>query len=320
MPKTWILSDGKAGTEGQAIGLAKVLGLDYTLFRLKAKWPWNYFPAWLWFWPLRNVTPDLSAHLTEGKPDVVIAGGRITAMPAKYLRHKYGAFTTFILNPYISTKNFDLVICPQHDHLKGDNVLEVMGALHRLTDEALAQGKKDFKDVFKNFPNPRISLLVGGNTRHTKFTKDYVQGLVDQLKGLVAQAGGSILVTASRRTPVECVTVLVEGLKSSNVPFYFWDGQGANPYMGMLAWADVMVVTGDSASMAAEAAFTGKPLYIHDVPGNTPKFQEFHQCLYEQGYAKPLGTSLTKWLPKRLDEMPRVARLVQEKIDLLKKR
>jgi mitochondrial fission protein ELM1 len=324
MQTTWILSDGKAGTEGQAIGLAKALGLDYTLFRLKAKWPWKYLPAWMWVCPLRHVTPDLAEALLTSKPDIIIAGGRITAMPAKYLRLKYGAFTVFILDPYVSTKHFDVVICPQHDHLKGDNVIEVRGALHRLTEETLNEGRKSFKDTFQDFPSPRISVLVGGNTRHAKFTEAYVKALVDHLKPLAKESGGCILMTASRRTPVECVTVLIESLKSSDVPFYFWDGKGANPYMGMLAWGDVVVVTGDSASMAAEAAFTGKPVYIYDVPGNATKFQELHQALYLGGYAKPLAqadvASFTKWKPKCLNELPRVAKLVQEKLDLLKKR
>lgn len=324
MPTTWILSDGKAGTEGQAIGLAKALGLDYTLFRLQAKWPWKWLPAWMWWRPLHQVTPDLSEALLTAKPDIIIAGGRITAMPTKYLRRKHGAFTVFILDPYISTKHFDVVIAPQHDHLKGSNVIEVMGALHRLTDATLGTGRKEFKDAFEGFPSPRISVLVGGNTRHTKFTEDYVRSLVDLLKKLAKESGGSILMTASRRTPVECVTVLIESLKAINAPFYFWEGKGANPYMGMMAWGDVIVVTGDSASMAAEAAFTGKPVYIYDVPGNAQKFQAFHQALYTAGYAKPLmqadGGSFAKWKPERLNELPRVAKLVQEKLDLLKKR
>ena len=324
MTTTWILSDGKAGTEGQAIGLAKALGLDYTLFRLRAKWPWKYMPAWMWWWPLNHVTPDLSEILLTSQPDIIIAGGRITAMPAKYFRRKYGAFTVFILDPYISTKHFDVVIGPQHDHLQGDTVIEVMGALHRLTKETLHEGHANFKDTFQDFPSPRICVLVGGNTRHTKFTEAYVKSLVDHLKPLAKESGGSILITASRRTPAECVTVLIECLKASDVPFYFWDGKRDNPYMGMLACGDVVVVTGDSASMAAEAAFTGKPVYIYDVPGNAAKFQELHQALYKAGYAKPLAQaeapSFAKWKPKQLNELPRVAKLVQEKLDFLKKR
>jgi mitochondrial fission protein ELM1 len=324
MTTTWILSDGKTGTEGQAIGLAKALGLDYTLFRLQAKWPWKWLPAWMWIWPLRHVTPDLSEALATSKPDIIIAGGRITAMPTKYLRRKYGAFTVFILNPYINFKHFDLVICPQHDHLKGDNVIEVVGALHRLTTATLKEGKSNFKEIFSTLPSPRISVLVGGNTRHAKFSEDYVKGLVDHLKTLAAESGGSILMTVSRRTPEECVTVLKQRLGASGVPFYFWDGQAPNPYMGMLAWGDTIVVTGDSASMVAEATFTGRPVYIYDVPDNTPKFQALHHQLYTEGYAKPLsqadGISLKKWKPKRLDELPRIAKLVKDKINLLKKR
>ena len=48
---------------------------------------------------------------------------------------------------------------------------------------------------------------------------------------------------------------------------YQWrSGDADNPYLGCLAVADVLVVTGDSESMLAEAAATGKPLYIYPLP------------------------------------------------------
>jgi mitochondrial fission protein ELM1 len=43
-------------------------------------------------------------------------------------------------------------------------------------------------------------------------------------------------------------------------------GQKENPYWAYLACADVLVVTGESESMLAEAAALGKPLYIYPLP------------------------------------------------------
>ena len=40
-----------------------------------------------------------------------------------------------------------------------------------------------------------------------------------------------------------------------------WDGTGANPYFAFLHHADHVLVTEDSANMAAEAASTAKPVH-----------------------------------------------------------
>ena len=55
-----------------------------------------------------------------------------------------------------------------------------------------------------------------------------------------------------------------------NAPSYFyrWSGANAdNPYMGMLAWADRLIVTGDSIAMLSEACATGKPVTMFDLGG-----------------------------------------------------
>ena len=51
------------------------------------------------------------------------------------------------------------------------------------------------------------------------------------------------------------------------MPHYLWDGEGENPYFGLLGLADFLVVTCDSVNMVSEAASTGKPVYVADLPG-----------------------------------------------------
>jgi hypothetical protein len=48
---------------------------------------------------------------------------------------------------------------------------------------------------------------------------------------------------------------------------YEWQpDQSENPYLAYLALADILIVTGESESMLAEAAATGKPVYIYPLP------------------------------------------------------
>ena len=100
-------------------------------------------------------------------------------------------------------------------------------------------------------------------------------------------------------------TVIKDALEGSNA--FVWDGAGDNPYLGMLALADVIIATPDSTNMAVEAAATGKPLYIVDIPGGSAKFDRLHESLRKRGVARtfvqlqylPLGDDRKVSLPRR---------------------
>lgn len=74
-----------------------------------------------------------------------------------------------------------------------------------------------------------------------------------------------LAVTPSRRTAPEAAAALSRRL----APFgaFVWDGGGANPYFGLLALADAIVVTCDSVSMMSEAAATTAPIFIFECRG-----------------------------------------------------
>ena len=68
---------------------------------------------------------------------------------------------------------------------------------------------------------------------------------------------------------------------------WIWDGIGENPYLGMLALAEYIVVTEDSASMVSEAASTGKPVYVAAMDGGNASFDAFHGLLRTEGVTRP---------------------------------
>jgi uncharacterized protein len=103
------------------------------------------------------------------------------------------------------------------------------------------------------------------------------------------ESGGSLLVTTSRRTPLEVIAILRSKLQN---PKYFYDArsEGANPYSGLLACSDIIITSGDSISMCSESCSTGKPVYIYSPISLTPpKYLYFQRRLIESGYAKMLG-------------------------------
>ena len=65
-------------------------------------------------------------------------------------------------------------------------------------------------------------------------------------------------------------------------------GEAENPYLGFLAVPEVLVVTGESESMLAEAVATGKPVYIYPLPERAPGLRlRLSQAVTERAYSRP---------------------------------
>ena len=100
------------------------------------------------------------------------------------------------------------------------------------------------------------------------------------------------------------------------LPGLIWDGTGPNPYFAFLHFADHVLVTEDSANMAAEAASTGKPVHILPMVALKPagKFARLHADLRERGAARPFDGTLEGWTYEPLNETERAARAVLDRL------
>ncbi|KAI4300514.1 hypothetical protein L6164_033884 [Bauhinia variegata] len=74
---------------------------------------------------------------------------------------------------------------------------------------------------------------------------------------------------------------------STNPKVQIWSGEGRNPHMGHLAWADAFVITADSVSTLSEACRTGKPAYVIVSERCTWKFADLQRALQDRGVARP---------------------------------
>jgi mitochondrial fission protein ELM1 len=68
--------------------------------------------------------------------------------------------------------------------------------------------------------------------------------------------------------------------------------------------------------MAVEAASTGKPVYIVDLPGGDSKFTQLHTCLEQRGIARKFTGEIAQWTYEPLNETARIAALIRGKIGL----
>ena len=305
--KLWVVTDGMPGMQNQALGLAEALGHDITVKKVTTRPPWKYVTPFVRLGLKYSFTGD---PLTPPWPDVVIASGRKSIMPALYVKRASQGKTKviYIQNPVISPDHFTAVVVPEHDRLKAENVFVTQGALHRVTEARLEAERAKFSPFISEFSAPRIAVILGGTNRTYHFTPDVAYKLGQRLKQLKT----SLLITPSRRTDPKSLAVLSETLQGTKT--YIWDGTGDNPYFAFLAWADAILVTCDSVSMISEARATSKPVYMIQLPGGDAKFKRFHDHWIEKGYVKWFEGDVDFASENPLNEMHTLAQKIKKMI------
>ena len=314
----WVLADDRPGNVTQCRGVADALGIPYQVKDITYTAA-AALPNFVLMKSFAGLTMDAKINLTPPWPDLVIAAGRRTAPVARHLKSLSGgkAFLCQIMYPGdTGAEEFDLIAVPKHDRMPATtNRLQIVGAPHGVTAEKLTSAAVAFQERFSDLPTPRISLIVGGSTKRRKFTLEMGAELGRTASEMAKRAGGSLLVTTSRRTG-EAAEALCDAITVPSHVFK-WGDEGENPYFGYLAMADAIVVTGDSVSMACEACATTKPVYIY-APKKfvTHKHAILHEDLYLGGYARPLTDHLEEWTHAPLNPAIEVAKAIRVRMGL----
>lgn len=278
------MSDGHAGNVRQAAALARALRCvverDVVLV---PNTPARLFAPRRWPGASHAFGGDF-AHALASPPALAIGCGRQAALATRLLRAR-GSRAVQVLDPRIDPRHWDVVVAPEHDGLAGGNVVTLLGSLHPVDDAWLAQARADFA-AFDTLPHPRTALLLGGPSAHARFSHEEVADLLHRLRAQVAGEGGSLLVTASRRTPREVAALLRETARE--LPGFAWTGEadGPNPYAGVLAFADRIVCSADSVNMLSEAAATTAPVYAAGIERVGGRPRRFVDTLLARGRAR----------------------------------
>ena len=312
----WIINEGLAGTENQCLGVADALRLLPIIKRIKLKSPWRQFSPWLLRYGHKYALDTDSDSVEPPYPDILIASGRKSIGIALHVKKASGGktFLVQLQDPRINSRHFDLVVVPQHDPARGENVLVTTGSLHLVTPEKLNAEKRKFGARLDHLPHPRVAVLIGGSSKAHRMTTENAALLSRQLLNLKDRYGAGLMVTASRRTGKENIKILKEALGACEDVF-FWDGIGDNPYFAFLGFADHIIVTEDSVSMTSEAISTGKPVAIAPLEGGAKRLNLFHQMLREQGYTKPFTGTLETWSYTPPNDMLKVVTEIKKRIE-----
>jgi len=280
-----------AGFEMQAIGVAEALGLSPELKHVTPPAPYRWLAPW------GPAAP--SANITSPWPDIVIASGRQAIPYARKIKQASAGktFVAVLQNPKVNPSQFDLVWAPEHDRLSGPNVLSTRTAPNRITAETLEKAASQLRERYAALPAKKIAVVLGGPNKVYDFSTDDMRQLAKALKVVAETENAGLVITTSRRTAADAVLALRDELEA--VPHAIYDAAQAaeeeNPYPGMLGVADAIIVTCDSHNMVGEATVTGKPVYVVELEGGSPKFRRFLDALYINNVARQFDGLLETW-------------------------
>jgi mitochondrial fission protein ELM1 len=296
---TWVVAEAHAGLQAQALGLTEAAGLSAEIRALAPRWPWRMVAPRFWPMPVAAVAPALAPPLPEL---LVGCGGKAAAVLAALRRRVRGVI---VQNPRMDPRNFDLIVAGRHDGISGPNVLVARTALHRVRPERLAEAAARWAPRFAHLPRPLVAVLVGGSNGRFRLDPPVGQALAAQLAAMMRADHVGLMLTPSRRTDPAVTRVLTDTLAPLGADV--WDGTGDNPYFGMLALADAIVVTTDSVSMVSEAVATRAPVLLATLPGRSRRIGLFLDGLVGDGRARRFAGRLDSWPVQPLDDTATVA-------------
>ena len=309
--RCWVLTDGKAGDLAHALGVAERLFLHVEERRVSPRVPWAWGMPRTWRLPWLGMDPReapsrMGSPLAGPFPDLVLASGRRTAayLPAIKAASGERCFTAFLKDPRTSPAIADFLWVPDHDRLRGPNVMATLLSPHRFSAERLAAAAAAPPMPLAHWPGYRVALLLGGNSKDFTFTEADIASFLRRLERMIG-SGATIMATPSRRTPPALLNAVRDRLKAAGG--WIWDGTGENPYPALLALSEAIIVTADSVNMVGEALVTGRPVHLVRPTGGSRKIDQFLTELEEIGAICPFFGRPVSYRYEPMDATPVIA-------------
>ena len=299
-----LLTEGMHGMISQVEGLAKALDLDFIHEKIELNKFWRMIPPKIT--PVQKFT---FKNKIEKKFNIVISCGRKSIIPSIYLKKKFKnkIMNIHIQDPKVSLNNFDIIVAPHHDGLIGKNVVTTKGAIHYLKGEELIENK--------NYLMPRVSgekivsFIIGGPNKYYDYNEKFIEKIFTKIKNNFIKNGYQLIIIPSMRTPNRIIDKAKSFFDNKQIII---DDINKKAYLSSLSLASHIIVTCASTSMISEAAMTGKPIYIAQMPPikKNERFQNFFNLFESLNITRNLENSIDKWKYEKLDETNRISRYI----------
>ena len=307
--KALLLTQGMHGMVSQVEGLAKALGLSYKHQKIELKSFWNLIPP--------KISP-ISENLVKNKfvcdCKIIISCGRKSVIPSIALKKRLGnqIFNIHIQDPKVSFEHFDLIVSPEHDRLRGENIINTTGAIHYLTKKEINDNSK-YLGIEKDKRKELVAFIIGGPNKYYNYSEKQIHELFNKVKTSFTPDKFKIIVIPSYRTPENILKI---AFNTFSINHHVVKNIDKKAYLSALAISNYIVVTCDSTSMISEAAMTGKPVYIAMMKSFKPtgRFKKFYSQLRDLGITRELEDRVESWSYNSLNEVNRIAPIVKAKM------
>ena len=300
--KGLLLTEGLHGMISQVEGLAKALDLEYFHEKVELNNFWKFIPP-----KITPVKKFVFKNKIQRDFDIIISCGRKSVIPSIFLKkiNNKKIKNIHIQDPKVNFQNFDYIISPEHDDLKGENIINSKGAIHYLTTTEIEEKKNYLSDrVAKE--KKIITLILGGPTKYYTYSNQNILNIFSKISKQILNKDYQLIVIPSNRTPIKTIELAKKFFSKEHLII---DRVDKNAYLSSLGVADYIIVTCDSSSMISEAALTGKPLYLAMIPPSKKdtRFQNFRKLFEKMNIIREFDGKLETWNYEKLDETKRIA-------------
>lgn len=271
--RVWLIASYRAGENTQLKALADALGWGYEIKRLEYQ-SYDFIPGLLRLRSLRGIKRHKSSPLKAPWPDLVISAGMRNEPICRWIQQQSGGKTrlVFLGRTWAALQHFALVITtPQYCLPQCENILHNTTTLQQVNAQQLQQAANTWAPRLSHLPEPRIAVILGGNSGPYTFGPQAARRLASMANTVAKNHDGSLLITSSARTPARSLEILTASIDCPMDCFRWKPRTDENPYYAYLALADSIIVTSDSIAMLSEACASRKPVYIFDL-GQTDDF------------------------------------------------
>jgi len=307
--KGLLLTEGMHGMISQVEGLAKALDIEFTHHKVELNSFWKLIPPK--FTPVSNFTFN---SIDPKYFDIIISCGRKSVIPSICLKKnsKKKVYNIHIQDPKVSLKNFDFIVAPEHDGLTGENVILSKGSIHYLTNEEIINNREYLSEKL-NKDKEYLTLILGGPNKYYDYDDKNLSIIFDRVKNILEKNNLQAIIVPSMRTPKKTIDLSDAYFGKDHFVIKDIDKKA---YLSGLSLAKYIVVTCDSTSMISEAALTGKPIYIAEIPAkiNDYRFRRFRDLFSKLNIVKNLDEKVEIWNYETLDETNRISKEIKRKI------
>ena len=306
-----LLTEGMHGMISQVEGLAKALDIYFTHHTVELNNFWKIIPP-----KLTPISQSVYKKISQSDFDIIISCGRKSVIPSIHLKKnsKKKVLNIHIQDPKVNYNNFDFIVAPEHDSIKGQNIITTKGAIHYLTDHEIIENKDYLNSFIKKDQRKICSLILGGPTKYYDYSLKNMKNIFSILNDLLKKNNFQLIVVPSMRTPKNLIAYAKEHFGENHTII---DNIDKKAYLSALSISQNIVVTCDSSSMISEAALTGKPIYVANISPkkNDKRFRKFRNLFRELNIIRNLGDDEENWNYQKLDETNRVAKIIKQKIN-----